>query len=216
MLCFSALCYQIELQTNEIGSLGVHFGKVKPEVKLRCFRIIYSVGNHSSETQTNRKGMEASKSLNCLFTRDHLRDICSFVKLALRYSRKLSLGNINCLSETIELEHDQTFGNTLIKTTWTNEPIHRTPIHNWRFTLLYRLFRRGEKFAAQKVYSNKLLYRRRVSNVRLVWHIDKFNYKFRGKNDNIYDSFSYISAAFEYFRIKCFAIERSPATQYQS
>ena len=75
----------------------MHSGKVKSEVKLRCSRIIYSVGNHGSETQTNRKAMEASKSLNCPFTRDHSRDICSFVKLALRYSRKLSLGNVKCL-----------------------------------------------------------------------------------------------------------------------
>ena len=53
-LCFSALCYQLELQTNEIGLLKVHVGKVKPEVKLRCFRIIYSVGNHGSKMQMYR------------------------------------------------------------------------------------------------------------------------------------------------------------------
>ena len=62
VLLFSALCYQLELQTNEIGLLRVHFGKVKPEVKLKCFRIIYSVGKHGSETQTDSKAMETSKA----------------------------------------------------------------------------------------------------------------------------------------------------------
>ena len=47
---------------------------------------------------TDSKAMEASKSLNCPFTRDHLGDIGSFLKLALRCSRKLSLGNVNCLN----------------------------------------------------------------------------------------------------------------------
>ena len=51
MVSFSALCYQLELQTNEVGLLKVHFGKVKPESKLKYFRIIYSVENHGNKTQ---------------------------------------------------------------------------------------------------------------------------------------------------------------------
>ena len=32
VLCFSNLCYQLELQSHEIRLFKVHFGKVKPEV----------------------------------------------------------------------------------------------------------------------------------------------------------------------------------------
>ena len=46
---------------------------------------------------TDSKAMEASKSLSCPFTRDHSGDIGSLLKLVLRCSRKLSLGNVNCL-----------------------------------------------------------------------------------------------------------------------
>ena len=57
--------------------------------------------------------MEASNSLNFLFARDYLRDICSFLKLALCCSRKLTLEKVNCLkplNHEIIVTRDQAFG----------------------------------------------------------------------------------------------------------
>ena len=71
-------------------------------------------------------------------------------------SPKLSLEAINC---EIIVTCDQGFGGTLIKVIWTSKLL---------YIIVGPMLLSEKIFAAQKVYSNKLLHRRRVSNVRLV------------------------------------------------